>query len=94
MNYNAGYDTGEEMKQKIRVILVDEKTGKEFYNEVQEHLEYTITNDLADAPHSISIGYNPIMKYSKGHSINLMGYVKNPDEQKEFDEALKANGLE
>ena len=73
---------------KLKLILKTED-GRELINETITG-GYTLSNDLEDAPNFVGNIY-AAAKYSRGFHIEVNGFVPNPKEVEDFNEAMEEN---
>lgn len=75
-------------KQKMRLIIIKEETGEELFNDVTDDFNFNLSNDLGSVIMKTGM-FQKAPMYSRGYSLRLNGYFKNPNLDREYKEALK-----
>lgn len=74
-------------KYKCKVIITDTETGEEvIYN--LDDFNSSLSNDLDTVPTHVG-DFLAAPMYSRGYHVNISGYMKNPNIDKEYKEAIE-----
>ena len=66
---------------KLKIIIIDPATGEVVFDEVMES-DFQVNNDLQTVRTLGSLGSGMV---SRGFSLSLNGYQKNPNYEKDLD---------